>query len=130
MIELQQRMDVLYYQNIEAYASKNKIQISLPNKEIIKIDTDTEPKYSDEYIYHKPWNKLNNIHKNIKIKEFINNLISDDIEMKNKLKQSLADMIKEKKLSKKTDVNYDSNLGCIISIPILQYSDHKYVICV
>ena len=128
MIELQQKMDSLYYQNIEAYANKNKIQVNLPNKEIIKLDTDTEPKYSDEYIYHKPWNKLNNIHKIIKIKEFINNLETDDIDMKNKLKLNLTNMIKEKKLSKKTDVNYDSNLGSIISIPILQYSNYTYIL--
>jgi hypothetical protein len=84
--------------------------------------------YSDEYIYRKPWNKLNSIHKIIKIKEFISNLESDDIDMKKKLKIKLVDMIKNKQLTKKTDINYDSTNGNIISIPILQYKESKYMI--
>jgi len=133
MIELQKKMDALYYQNIEAHAIKNKIKINLPDtKETSNEDTNTntesEIKYSDEYIYKKPWNKLNSVHKIIKIKEFINNLESDDIDMKNKLKLTFIDMVKEKKLSKKNDINYDSNIGNIISIPILQYCNYKYII--
>jgi hypothetical protein len=131
MIELQKKMDALYYQYIDAHANNNKIKINLPDKDTgTKTDTntDSELKYSDEYIYRKPWNKLNSVHKIIKIKEFINNLEPDDVDMKNKLKLKLIDMIKEKKLSKKNDIIYDSNIGNIISIPILQYSNYKYII--
>ena len=134
MIELQQKMDALYYQYIEKHATANKIKINIPiDKETtskIEIDTNTESelKYSDEYVYRKPWNKLNSVHKIIKIKEFINNLQSDDIDMKNKLKITLIDMIKDKKLIKKNDINYDSTTGNITSIPILQYNNYKYII--
>ena len=140
MDKLTQSMDTLYYQNIETQASKNKIKVDLPklnqpnetpfiaNNAPTDSITETETMYSDEYIYRKPWNKLNSIHKIIKIKEFISNLESDDIDMKKKLKIKLVDMIKNKQLTKKTDINYDSTNGNIISIPILQYKESKYMI--
>lgn len=137
MDKLQQAMDTLYYMNLEIHANKNKIKLSLPIETsvvhevsipIVDTNTETETQYSDEYIYRKPWNKLNTIHKVIKIKEFINKLESDDIEMKKKIKNKLIDMVKEKKLTKKTDINYDSVNGCILSIPVLQYKDSKYII--
>ena len=139
-----QYMDNMYYQYIDIQAKKNKINInipiSIPNTEIdndTNIDntvscveplSDSDVKYSDDYIYRKSWNKLNSIHKIIKIKEFVNNLQSDDIEMKKNLKIKLVNMIKDKQLTKKNDINYDSTNGCVLSIPILQYTDNKYII--
>ena len=138
MNKLQQTMDCLYYKNIEIHATKNKIKINLPNiepdvivenKQIYnETNTESEVKYSDEYIYRKPWNKLNTIHKIIKIKEFVSNLAIDDIEMKKTLRDQLVEMIKTKKLTKKNDINYDIVNGIIQSIPILQYKDNKYII--
>ena len=46
--------------------------------------------------------------------------------MKNNLKDKLVTMIKDRKLTKKTDINYDSINGIILSIPILQYNNNKY----
>ena len=80
------------------------------------------------FYYLKTWNKLNSIHKIIKIKEFVSNLQSDDNEMKNNLKDKLVTMIKDRKLTKKTDINYDVTNGIILSIPILQYVNNKYVV--
>jgi hypothetical protein len=134
MDKLQQSMDNLYYKFIEIHANKNKIKINpkVTLTESIDIEpdtnTETETKYSDEYIYRKPWNKLNTIHKIIKIKEFVSTLSIDDIELKKNLKKNLVDMIKTKKLTKKNDINYDAVNGIIISIPILQYKDNKYII--
>ena len=134
MDKLQQSMDNLYYKFIEIHANKNKIKINpkVTLTESIDIEpdtnTETETKYSDEYIYRKPWNKLNTIHKIIKIKEFVSTLSIDDIELKKNLKENLVDMIKTKKLTKKNDINYDAVNGIIISSPILQYKDNKYII--
>ena len=127
-------MDNLYNTYIDIQAKKNKINISIPSTSTaidditLTNESDVQQIYSDEYIYRKAWNKLNSIHKVIKIKEFITNLSSNDIEMKKTLKTKLVDMIKNKKLTKKTDVNYDMVNGNIISIPILQYVDNKYII--
>ena len=138
MDKLRQTMDSLYYDYIDIYAKKNKITVILPTNTIITdntndVDTpventETEIKYSDEYVYKKPWNKLNSVHKIIKIKEFIDNLNTNDIDMKKKLKAKLVTMIKNKELNKKTDVNYDMMNGNIIAIPIIQYKDSKYII--
>ena len=138
MDKLRQTMDSLYYDYIDIYAKKNKITVILPTNTIITdntndVDTpventETEIKYSDEYVYKKPWNKLNSVHKIIKIKEFIDNLNTNDIDMKKKLKAQLVTIIKNKELNKKTDVNYDMRNGNIIAIPIIQYKDSKYII--
>jgi hypothetical protein len=96
----------------ETRESKKK----LLNMNILSIE-ETE-KTEDDYLYKKPWNKLNNIHKIIKIKEFIN---SKDISLENKnnLISKLTFMIKNKKLMKTSDVEYNSELMKIISIPCL-----------
>ena len=131
------KMDNLYHSYINIQSKKSKINITVPDSielntdieiDTINVESDMDIKYSDEYIYKKPWNKLNNIHKIIKVKEFVNNLLSDDIEMKKNLKIKLVNMIKERKITKKTDINYDVTNGIILSIPILQYVNNKYII--
>ena len=143
MEALQNNMKCLYYKNLETYAKKNKIDINIPNYNEIDnadisdisdisdvsetIDTtevanNTET-YTEDFVYKKPWNKLNIIHKCIKMQEYVNNLNIDDPEMKKHLKNHLVTMIKNKKLTKKTDVEYDHINGKIISVPSLQYNN-------
>ncbi len=128
-------MKELYYKNIELYAKKQKIEVNLPICEINTTEnivdthmTETETILTDDYVYKKPWNKLNSIHKIIKIKEFINNIMIDDLEMKKLLKNQLVSMIKDKKLTKKNDIEYDHINGKIISIPSLQFKNNNYKI--
>jgi hypothetical protein len=136
-------MLTLYYKNIDAQAKKNKINITLPviqeapvniadNIETVTENvTETEQiSVTDDFVYKKPWNKLNSVHKVIKIKEFINTMSIDDIEMKKHLRTQLIDMIKKKKLTKKNDVEYDHVNGKILSIPALQYKNNNYSIVV
>ena len=125
-------MKELYHKNIESYAKKHKIEVNIPISIVseqtneIYTNTETETILTDDYVYKKPWNKLNSIHKIIKIKEFINNIMIDDIEMKKLLKNQLVNMIKNKKLTKKSDIEYDHINGKIISIPSLQFKNNKY----
>lgn len=119
----------LYYNNLNIYAKKYKININIPiidtlnsieiqEKTITECDTEI---VSEEYVYKKPWNKLNIIHKVIKMKEFANNLNINDIELKNHLKNQLIEMIKNKQLTKKSEVEYD-HINCkILSIPSLKF---------
>ena len=126
----------LYYSNLESQAKKNKITLNIVHKNIpINITeteqqtvqmSDTETNYSEDFVYKKPWNKLNSVHKKIKMTEFVNNLTIDDLEMKKHLKKQLVLMITEKKLTKKNDVEYDHINGRIISIPSLQYKNNNY----
>ncbi len=132
----------IYYKNIDTQAKKNKVNVTLPQiaEEPVNIAdvvdntteiTETEQhSITDDFVYKKPWNKLNSVHKVIKIKEFINTMTIDDIEMKKHLRSQLIDMIKKKKLTKKNDVEYDQVNGRILSIPALQYKNNNYNIVV
>jgi hypothetical protein len=127
----------LYIQNLILELKKNKQEYSYLENNITSenetintttIITETDNnKSEDDYVYKKQWNKLNNIHKIIKLKEYVNNLDINNNE-KPLLKNELIKLIKDKTLTKKYSVNYD-DINCrIVSIPILQYKDNKYVI--
>lgn len=137
MEAIKEKMTNLYYSNLETQAKKNKISINIPyivpthtNTVITETEninmSETETNYSEDFVYKKPWNKLNSVHKKIKMTEFVNNLTIDDLEMKKHLKKQLIQMITEKKLTKKNDVEYDHINGSIISIPSLQYKNNNY----
>jgi len=91
------------------------------------VNTDTDIKTEDDYIYKKEWNKLNNIHKIIKIKEYINNLPINNTE-KDTLKSQLISLVKSKKITKKSSVVYDIVNCRIINIPCLEFKSGKYII--
>lgn len=82
--------------------------------------------FNDNDIYKKSWTKLNNIHKIIKIKEFVNNIKFDNENNRNKLKDELVELIKNKTLTKKNKIKYDDVNGKIISLTNLQYKDGNY----
>jgi hypothetical protein len=146
MEALQHNIKCMYYKNLESYAKKHKIDINLPEYKKIttnispditvsateipdntdNIHNETEITYSEDFVYKKPWNKLNIIHKKIKMEEFVNNLTIDDLEIKKLLKNQLVLMIKNKQLTKKNEVEYDAINGKIISIPSLKYKNNNY----
>jgi hypothetical protein len=91
--------------------------------------SETSPSYSDDYLYQKPWTKLTQIHKVIKIKEFVNTKLNiEDEKEKQELRDKLVDKVKNKELTKKESVNYDSIKGIVISIPKLEYKNGKYIV--
>uniref|UniRef100_A0A6C0HX04 Uncharacterized protein n=1 Tax=viral metagenome TaxID=1070528 RepID=A0A6C0HX04_9ZZZZ len=147
MEALQHNIKCIYYKNLETYAKKHKIDINLPeykkkyspdttiteshnatetNDNDIHTIQDADITYSEDFVYKKSWNKLNIIHKKIKMEEFVNNLIIDDSEIKKLLKNQLVLMIKNKQLTKKNEVEYDAVNGKIISIPSLKYKNNNY----
>ena len=105
---------------------KNQSNVSLSN--LSNVESPTPVQYNDDYLYQKPWTKLTAIHKIIKIKEFVNQLLINDAEELSLLKDKLVDMVKNKILTKKEAVNYDSIKCKIISITHLQYKNGKYFI--
>lgn len=90
--------------------------------------TSATNQFSDDYLYQKPWTKLTAIHKIIKIKEFVNSLIIKEEVDKIELKEKLVTMIKNKLLTKKDSVLYDPVKCKVISVPLLQFKNGKYVI--
>ena len=91
--------------------------------------SEMSPSYNDDYLYQKPWTKLTQIHKIIKIKEFVNSkLLIEDEKEKHMLRDKLVEMVKMKELTKKESIMYDSVKGMVISIPCLEYKNGKYYI--
>ena len=146
MEALQNNMKCLYYKNLEAYAKKHKIDINIPNYSELNtadmsdtadtaintetMDTtnlaDNTETYTEDFVYKKPWNKMNIIHKKIKLDEYVNNLDIEDLEIKKHLKSQFVLMLKNKKLTKKNEVEYDAVNGKIISIASLKYKNNNY----
>ena len=95
-----------------------------------KIESEKNKKivFSEDYHYKKSWNKLSLVHKNIKAKEFVSKLMIKNNDDKKKLEKTIIKLIKEKKLTKKDKVNYDSVNGRIISIPDLIHVNGNYFI--
>jgi len=121
----------LLYKTLEGLQKIKDDQISETNIAIIKSKSNlslSESSYNDDYLYKKPWTKLTAIHKIIKIKEFVNQLLIDNENDKQILKDILIEMVKNKTLTKKDDVLYDSNSCKIISITRLQHKNGKYSI--
>jgi sugar lactone lactonase YvrE len=80
----------------------------------------------DQYVYNKPWNKLAPIHKIIKLREYVNNLLIHNDADRDELVKQLTDYVYEKKLTRSNDVKYDQTKSMIVSVPSLKYKDNKY----
>ena len=101
--------------------------------EIKKMNMNEYTKDIDIYVYKRPWNKLREFHKIVKIKEFIDNIKfsskinqSDILKNKEKLKQELCDGIREKKFKKnKNEIIYDKDEMKITSITCLIFNKKK-----
>tara|TARA_E500000178_G_C16627669_1_gene576219 strand:+ start:121 stop:621 length:501 start_codon:yes stop_codon:yes gene_type:complete len=112
----------------ESVNSVNKNVDKEINEEKNNSSESKEIVYSDDYLYKKNWTKLSNVHKIIKLKEFVSQLLIDKIEDKEKLKEELTNLIKNKYLTKKDKVKYDEVKGKVIAIPVLSYKNGKYYI--
>jgi hypothetical protein len=119
-----------YIENLSKNENKieNKNISENENKNISETENYTSIVFNNDNIYKKQWIKLNNIHKILKIKEYVNNLPMAFENDRYKLKEELTNMIKNKKLTKKEAVVYDSVNGKIISLTNLQYNNGKYFI--
>ena len=140
------KMDIKYYENIIKYLNKTSSKINYNfiydilkryekiEKQESNTETETSPLIQNKSIilgtddshFKKSWSKLNNIHKIIKIKEWVNNLSIDDIIEKEKLKEELVNLVKMRILTKKEKVIYDEKEGKIKSIVDLIYKDNHY----
>ena len=146
--KLNTKLQIKYYNNLINHCKKTNINYSSFNDKIIKLsqlqdslsesdvneiinDNTSKNKaevYSDDYLYKKKWTKLSNIHKIIKIKEFVSKLLIDNNVDRDNLKNELVELVKSKKLTKTDQVNYDCLNGKVIAIPILTFKNGKYVI--
>ena len=111
--------DMIDIENYSITEQKNKLVTEMAGKSVTETET-------IEYLYLKPWSKLTQIHKVIKIKEFVSGLdISNDND-KETLKDKIIGQIKEKKAKNK--INYDDMKGKILSISNLSFDNNEYVL--
>jgi hypothetical protein len=139
---IKENLYLKYLNNLKTSSNKLSMDTQLLNKKIsdlsnalfsenksptiisdVNSETDILSENTD-YLFLKPWNKLNQIHKVIKIKEFLNNLECQSKE-KDFLKEQLIDFVKTKK---KVKFTYDEAKGKIISISALSFANGKYFI--
>lgn len=121
--------DLLEYKKLKIL-EESETQANIIKKSNNSLNSSESPsteQYSDEYLYLKLWTKLSAIHKIIKIKEYVNMLLITNDKDKDELKEKLIDLVKNKILTKKDTVLYDSTKGRIISIPNLQFLNGKYI---
>lgn len=133
--------DYVIYLKSRIGNSKHNAQVSCSvdkfgNKcEIKKMNLDEYTKDMDIITFDRPWNKLKELHKIMKINEFVEKLdyktanISPERIAKNKqyIKAELIDGLKTKKfLKNKSVIEYDQHKMCIISITSVFYNKKKY----
>ena len=114
----------------ERSTQQNDYQQLSPSKNVDnnKINSNKLFDNIDQYMFNKPWNRLPEVHKLMKIKEYVNkSLIIYENEKKEKLINQMFTAVKQKKLTRKGSVNYDSINCRIISIPDLKYNKAKEV---
>lgn len=111
----------------ESETQANIIKKSNSSLSLNSTESPSTDQFSDEYLYLKLWTKLSAIHKIIKIKEYVNMLSIKNDKDKDELKEKLIDLVKNKIITKKDTVLYDSTKGKIISIPNLQFLNGKYI---
>ena len=113
--------DIDWLKNYINILNNPEVQLKQDNKNIIDLKEN-----NTNNLYTKSWTKLNIIHKNIKIKEFVNNINCINENEKNILKDELINLLKSKILTRKDTIVYDEENGKIKSIINLQYKDGKY----
>ena len=111
----------------ESETNANIIKNSNSSLSLNSSESPSTDQFSDEYLYLKLWTKLSAIHKIIKIKEYVNMLLITNAKDKDELKEKLIELVKNKTITKKDTVLYDSTKGKIISIPNLQFLNGKYI---
>ena len=136
---IKNNLNILYINNLIKTCEKNDIdkdvlnealeKLIIPVEEIKKVPSSSNLSPSEtntEYLFQKQWNKLNLVHKKIKIKEFVNTLELKDESQKQIIRDKLIALLDNKILTKKDSVLYDVAKTKIISIPMLQFKDGKY----
>jgi hypothetical protein len=149
MNQILETLDIKYYTNINNYLIKNNINNNSINTHLSKLENNIQitknnntvslhtdqtsseqsiinvtPSQFNDNLYNKPWNKLNIIHKIIKIREFVDNLDIKSEKDRCKLKDELILLLKNKTLIK--NIEYSDTKCVIISINNLEYSNGNY----
>ena len=111
---------IIYYNNIDK-----------SQKDLNKYESDIEQRLAkiDQYAYRKAWNKLTNLQKEIKLKEFINSYFINNVENTQQIKKNILKDFSDGKLNSGKVVNYEAFSTKIIGLNNLSYNtdDNIYI---
>jgi len=106
--------------------SKNKELGLIRETEEIKVETKKNEFFDKiDVIYRRPWNKLQMIHKSQKIDEFLSNIPEINMTQRKELMTKFEQLLNDKIITKKNEINYDEKNGKIISIKRLYYDKNE-----
>jgi len=110
-------------EDILTYITHKNLQIKSKNK----VNSDIHERLSkiDEYLFKRPWNRLELIHKEKKMEEYFEKYLFECSEDNmNEIKEKIMNDLKNKKLNSAKKVNYDPVSTIILGIENLKYDNN------
>ena len=118
---------IVYIKDILCYLQHKNNEKDIKRKEV-KSDFNERITKIEEYLYRRPWNRLDDFHKKNKIEEYINNyLFNAPEENINQIRSSLLEDLKNKKLNSAKTVTYDPASTTILKIADLEYDNENCI---
>lgn len=118
---------IVYIKDILCYLQHKNNEKNTKRKEV-KSDFSERITKIEEYLYRRPWNRLDDFHKKNKIEEYINNyLFNAPEENINQIRSSLLEDLKNKKLNSAKTVTYDPASTTILKIADLEYDNENCI---
>lgn len=100
------------------------LEIPIEQQTTIEQQRENMTKEMSQYVFRKQWNKLFNIHKIVKIKEYVKDHIKDQ-KICNEIIEKLVDHINDGMINTKKYVVYDPNTEKILMLPCLTIDEEK-----
>ena len=105
---------------------EHKNQNKSSKKNVVKSDIKERLSKIDEYLYRRPWNRLDEIHKKNKLEEYIENFLFNAPEENiREIRSALLSDLKNKKLNSAKTVTYDAASTTILNISNLEYDNEN-----
>lgn len=100
------------------------LEIPIEQQTTIEQQRENMTKEMSQYVFRKQWNKLYEIHKVIKIKEFVKENVKDQ-KMQIEITEKLVEHIGNGMINTKKYVVYDPNTEKILTLPCLTVDEEK-----
>lgn len=100
------------------------LEIPVEQQTSIEQQRENMTKEMSQYVFRKYWNKLFNIHKIVKIKEYVKDHVKDQ-KMQNEIIEKLVEHINNGMINTKKYVVYDPNAEKILTLPCLTVDEEK-----
>jgi hypothetical protein len=132
---MQKQRQLLYHHDLKAIEQSkerehdHKIKITLKGTTSVMEPTPLDPISVSVNDFRRPWTKIPSNLKIQAVLQFIDHLVPPVVgDQKNQLKFLLISSVSQKKLSKQTDVEYDSNIGYLLRVCRLSYVDSRFIL--